>query len=65
MKKRDADLKHHEPETRKIVVRVRDIFDECADSNPRWLPGLLFEEMLNHDLITEEQHERWCKEIGL
>ena len=62
---RDNDLDCYEPKARDIVIRVRDIFDEMKDANPRWLPGLLIEEMYNHDLITTEQFDRLNSEIGL
>lgn len=62
---RDSDLEYHEPGTRAVVIRVRDIFDDCKDSNPRWLPGLLLEEMYTHGLITEKQHDRWREDLGL
>lgn len=65
LKRRDKDLKYHEPKTRKIIVKVRDIFDECKDANPRWLPGLLLEEMFTYGLIAEEQLDRLRREIGL
>ncbi len=64
-KERDKDLEYHTLEAKDITVRVRDIFDECKDSNPCWLPGLLIEEMYRHGLIDEFQQELFRREIGL
>ena len=67
MKDRDKDLVHYTPVAKDITVRVRDIFDECQDSktNPRWLPGLLIQEMYSHDLIDEFQMELFRRQMGL
>jgi hypothetical protein len=62
---RDDDLNDYEAETRKVVVRVRDIFDECASANPCWLPELLIQEMHSRKLINDDQNERWREDLGL
>lgn len=62
---RDDDLANFESGTKKLVVRVRDIFDDCKDFNPRWLPGLLLQEMHDRDLISDKVHERWRDDLGL
>lgn len=64
-KERDSDLQYGDPKTIALTVRLRDIFDECKDSNKRWLPGLLIEEMYNYGLIDEFQQTLFRREIGL
>jgi hypothetical protein len=62
---RDGDLYYYRPHEREITIRIRDIFEECANSNPRWLPGLLIEEMCKHGLIDGEMEQSWRTDLGL